>query len=708
MLASLGLLLIGSVVILKRPRLPAARALFLFCHGALYCLVVSAVLAADWVALEPTVARWLYQINIVGMALVAISLVQLMSWFPEPPFGNRIDALLRHGIVVVAAPLLLAELFDLVFQATFIAMYLSMGVTLVLLIRGFLRSKGPVQRLQTRWMMWGFAVPALTLFITSAPALFFPSSGQDHSETIFIVSCIAGPVAIAVAVLKHRLMDIDVVIRRTLVGAVVVSAFLFAFHLAVAVFAGGVASPTVAGGSSFMPVFVTAVIFTFVLAPVQQLLFDNLDRLFFRNRHHHHQALAELVRKLARIQVGDQAAQTVIETVTRAMDTRCVVIAMDPDQGAGSIWSNHPVEVPRDAQFWSAIRSVQEPRLRETGQRDTTHLDAWMATVGLDVVVAMRVQERFMGFLACSGPRDGKLLEIGDIRALHNLAASVALALSHARAFEALRLLNQQLEVRVEERTSELERTRIQLYQSEKMASVGLLAAGVAHELNTPLGAVLSSSQRLGEVLGQAEPEALPPQVGRLAALCAKAARRAADIVQNLRDFSRPSQKDPEIADLGASVTSTMLIMETTLRHAGITLELDLEDDLRLLCYPALVNQVIANLALNAVQAMEPGGTLRVSSARSDEGGALLTFQDTGPGIPAQVQNRIFEPFFTTKGAAGGTGLGLALTFNIVVEHGGTIQLDPSYTDGARFVVELPRRGRMVAPSPPGVPDTDA
>ena len=688
LLVSLGLLGIGSLVMLRRPELPAARALFLFCHGAFYCLVISSVLAGSWVALNPAAARALYQVNLVGYALVGISLVQLMSWFPAAPFGNRLDAILRIGIAAIALPLLGLELAGHAFRASIQTMYAALGLTLVLMVRGLLRTKEPVQRLQMLWMLWGFSVPVLTLSCTSAPSLLFPGPADDTTETIFILSCIAGPIGIAVAIFKYRLLDIGLVIRRTLVGAVVVMAFLFIFNLGIAFFAGGLSPSTASTQSHLAPVLFTAVVFTFLLAPVQQVLLDNIDRFFFRNRFNNAQALSHLSSKLAEAHELENAARTALDDVSRAMEIERVVIALDPEIGSFPAWSRGGTRAPPDAHFWAGLRLAQGPVLRDAGVDSA--LSAWMAAERMDLLLPLRLRERPLGFMACSAP-SGAALSVVDTTALANVAASLALAFGHALSFEALRVLNQQLEQRVQERTAELERARLQLYQAEKMSSVGLLAAGVAHELNTPLGAVVSSAEQLEQAIRPGESESIE-QIARLSALCARAARRAADIVQNLRDFSRPSQKDPEIADLRDNIRSTMQILGPTLRRAKVELTLDLGEIPRIICFPALVNQVIANLALNAIQAMHSGGRLRIETTPGSGGGVSIAVEDDGPGIPAELRTRIFEPFFTTKGAAGGTGLGLALSFNIVKAHGGRIRVDERHAPGARFLVDLPPR----------------
>jgi signal transduction histidine kinase len=256
--------------------------------------------------------------------------------------------------------------------------------------------------------------------------------------------------------------------------------------------------------------------------------------------------------------------------------------------------------------------------------------------------------------------------------------------------------MNVELEHKVEQRSAELERARLQLYQWEKMASIGVLAAGVAHELNTPLGVVLSTADQLAARLGSGtatDPEAL--REIRLSKLCLEGAQRAARIVNDLRTYSRPETEGFGVVDLEQVVESTLRLLAASLRSRNITVEVTPakgEGGTTIEGYPSLINQTLTNLVLNAAQAIGQDGTIRVAiESRGDEGVALVV-EDSGPGVPAEVKERMFEPFFTTKAPGEGTGLGLALCYTFVDQHGGRIREEGEPGTGARFVVELPLR----------------
>jgi signal transduction histidine kinase len=227
-----------------------------------------------------------------------------------------------------------------------------------------------------------------------------------------------------------------------------------------------------------------------------------------------------------------------------------------------------------------------------------------------------------------------------------------------------------------------------QLQISEKMASIGLLAAGVAHEVNTPLTGISSFTQML---LQQAEPE--DPRTKVLEKI-ERQTFRAAKIVNGLLNLARPAQVDSGPIDLHAVVSDVLSLLEHQLRTSSIQVRKEL------LPTGAIVQgteyklqQVFLNLFLNARDAMPRGGWLTIATSVRDNaapGMAVIEVSDTGSGIPADHLSRIYDPFFTTKEIGKGTGLGLSITYGIVQEHGGTITCDSVVGKGTRFVLSLP------------------
>ena len=237
---------------------------------------------------------------------------------------------------------------------------------------------------------------------------------------------------------------------------------------------------------------------------------------------------------------------------------------------------------------------------------------------------------------------------------------------------------------------AELRRNEAKLAQSEKLSLVGQLAAGIAHEINNPLGTILGFSQAAALRLKGSDPLAEP-------LVCIEEeARRCRKLVQDLLAFSRQEQSRLEDIDLNEVVGSVlgMVTAQARLNSVAVSSELGLCDWVH--ADRSQVQQIVVNLCGNALDAMPRGGrlTVRTRLGRSAERSqAVIEVEDTGPGIPPELQRRIFEPFFTTKERGRGTGLGLALAHQFVRRHDGEISVSSEPGRGAVFTVSLPLAG---------------
>jgi two-component system, NtrC family, sensor kinase len=242
-----------------------------------------------------------------------------------------------------------------------------------------------------------------------------------------------------------------------------------------------------------------------------------------------------------------------------------------------------------------------------------------------------------------------------------------------------------ELEARVEARTRELKEAQAQLVQAQKLAALGQLGAGVAHEINNPLGGVIGHVQLLLADRDQADRD-------YEALTCIEtAARQASQVVQNLLRFS-VQHKDPvrTAVDVNRLVRDTLTLTGTLLAEQKIALELALDQETpRLRADAGQVGQVLLNLVSNARTAMPAGGRLRVATHKKD-GQVAFSVEDSGKGIAPEIRERIFEPFFTTKDEWSNVGLGLSVSYRIVSEHGGRIDVESQVGRGSTFTVWLP------------------
>jgi PAS domain S-box-containing protein len=268
---------------------------------------------------------------------------------------------------------------------------------------------------------------------------------------------------------------------------------------------------------------------------------------------------------------------------------------------------------------------------------------------------------------------------------------------------------------------TELKSAQTQLVQAEKLAGLGQMVAGVAHEINNPLSFVANNVavlqrdlaplrelidmyRRSDPILAQHSPEAhktirelieridLNYTLNNLNDLMQRSReglRRIQQIVKDLRDFARLDEGDLHDADINAGIQSTANIILGRAKKKQVTIDLRLGPLPVVSCYPAKINQVVMNLLSNAIDASKPGEKVTIATRASD-GEVQIEVIDTGCGIPAHARERIFDPFFTTKPQGEGTGLGLSISYGIVKDHGGKIEVDSTEGAGTRFKVRLP------------------
>jgi two-component system NtrC family sensor kinase len=352
--------------------------------------------------------------------------------------------------------------------------------------------------------------------------------------------------------------------------------------------------------------------------------------------------------------------------------------------------------VPGDAGWGVFIRLPAEEAFADVRRLRRTVLGASVATLAAFLLLAwvfvrgvtrglaridLAAREMGRGNLAVRVPVRGRD-EVAQVSATLN---QVGAELEAARG--KLQRWNEELKAEVEARTRELKEAQAQLLEAQKLAAIGQLGAGVAHEINNPLSGVLGHAQLL---LGSKRPEDPDyPILERVEQL----AKRCRDITQNLLRFSQQrAAPDFQSIDLNQVVRDTLSLLEGQVRESGIELRVTLAEPLPAVKGdPGHLGQVLLNLVINARTACSGRPSPMISIAtRVEEGHVSLEVKDTGKGIAAEVLPRIFEPFFTTKDVWSNVGLGLSVSYRIVSEHGGRIRVDSRLGEGSSFAVVLP------------------
>lgn len=242
------------------------------------------------------------------------------------------------------------------------------------------------------------------------------------------------------------------------------------------------------------------------------------------------------------------------------------------------------------------------------------------------------------------------------------------------------------LEKKVEERTKELTEMQAHLIQSEKLASLGKLAAGVAHEINNPLGGILIYSHLMLE-----DTDKNSPRYENLKKIV-KETSRCKNIVKGLLEFARPKEPEMSLISINDIAEKSLSIIERQALFQNIKIKKTYTSNLpKIVADSAQLQQVFMNVIINAAEAMEGNGILALSTSLSRDGTCIeVEFSDTGHGIMEEDKKRLFEPFFTTKEVGKGTGLGLAISYSIIQKHHGTIEVKSELGKGSTFTVKLP------------------
>jgi len=327
--------------------------------------------------------------------------------------------------------------------------------------------------------------------------------------------------------------------------------------------------------------------------------------------------------------------------------------------------------------------------------------------------VPIRSRGTVIGVIQALNRQGGPFGE-SDRQLLEALAGMGAVAIENARLYG-------HLEEKVQERTAaltqaltELRQAQAQLVQSEKMAALGGLVAGVAHEINTPLGAVSSNTDLLSRALAKvragladptqsAEVQRYVDRASQMITVSLDACRHIAGIVRSLRNFSRLDEAERKPADVHEGLESTLTLVAHVLRNR-ITVRRDYGELPQIDCYANQLNQVFLNVLVNGAHAIADTGEITIRTrfvppgapgsekVRGTGGAVVVEISDTGCGIPSENLTRVFDPGFTTKGVGVGTGLGLAISYRIIDNHQGRIEAESEVGTGTTFRITLPVR----------------
>ena len=794
-------LFIGLFIFARRWNAPRAV------HFYVFCLVSFVLYSFQYSGKLDTFDLEVYWASVAARLLAPALLLHFALVFPERPETSP-KSLLKFA-AVYAAPLvllivhILAAINALGFVPTtrsrveldqlelgFLGFYfLAAGLIFNLSYR---RSRSGVLRQQLKWLTGGTLAGSLPFTVLYILPYIFDAGVQSWMQ-FSALSLVLIPLCFGYAVIRYRLMDVDIIFKRglayTAATAAVAAVYFGLVALIAEIFHAQTSGPV--GG------MIAIVVAAFLFQPFREGIQARLDRFFYRDRLDYRRTLIEFGRTLTNEVRLEPMLGSVMDRVSQTLLVDRLAIFVEDSQNPGdlrlarsmgvrlserldlSFLKSATPELANNTIFFESSRSV--PDVADSVRRTIEQLD-------LNYFIPCRIRERTVAFLGLGKTVDGDFLSSDDVELVQTIAGYLAIALDNSqlytsleqKAFEVARLkdfseniveslnvgvlavdlygtveawnsrmeqlfqvsrndavgqplagllpveLVQEISSRGDaeqvtgiykqrlqhqghsmvvnvsitplvsksgERIGRLllfddvtqrERMEEQMSQTEKLTSLGLLAAGVAHEVNTPLAVISNYIQMLAKQM----PEGDPRQ--SIIEKIVKQTFRASEIVNNLLNFSRTGPSALADVDVNRVVEETLSLVAHPLKTSQIQVVKHLTNGL-----PAVrgsankLQQVFLNLFLNARDAMPTGGILEVRTG-AHNGSVEIEVADTGNGIPRDHIHKIFDPFFTTKPGGRGTGLGLSVSYGIIKEHAGKIDVRSAPGRGTSFHVEFP------------------
>ena len=816
LLASVGIftLLVGAAVRARRPDDQATL------HFFWLCVAFFGVLAFSFSGRLDRVDWAFYWSDVVALLLLPPLFLHFALVFPERPHHEGYAVHLSRWLPAVYLPaavlgctrvlaliraaidpdyfVRLVGLLDRL-EMLYLAVFLTAG--LVVLLRALTRSHSVTCKRQLRWIVWGTALGAMPFALGYAVPF---ALGVDPSLPMELSAVPLGfiPVAFASAIVRYRLMDVEIILKRLLVYTSAVAASI-AIFVAILRTSGGsfIQSET---DQRWVIAFLATIVVILLAKPVKDGLQRGIDRAFYRDRYDYRRALVGFARDLNADIVLDRLAERLVTRVgeTIEIDTMAFMLASEVGDFEALHVAGMESGVPRlslNTGIGGRVASGQTVRLDDplASTRFTAEEVEFWRDLGIYYFVPCVSKGSAVAALLLGRRESGEPLTTEDLNLVTAVAGQAAVAIENGRLYRQLHLKaseldrlrsfnenileslddglmvlglddriirwNQALEqlygpTRAEAMGQSLdrlfdsavvnvlrtqrrdhphgasafrvpltarhrtgnpdrlvnittvplqaisagaaaagtivifeditERTQLeeQLRISEKMASLGILAAGVAHEVNTPLTGISSYTQML---LEGSDPE--DPRTAVLEKI-EKQTFRAARIVNGLLHLSRSNAADASertVVDLNAVVGDVLALLEHQFEKGSVKIRRELaEGVVPVVGFEFKLQQVFLNLFLNARDAMPSGGWLTIAT-RVDGSEVVAEVSDTGTGIPSEHLDRIYDPFFTTKPIGQGTGLGLSITYGIVREHDASIQCQSAPGQGTRFTLRF-------------------
>ncbi|NIP30733.1 MAG: GAF domain-containing protein [Candidatus Dadabacteria bacterium] len=501
------------------------------------------------------------------------------------------------------------------------------------------------------------------------------------------------PVSVAYSILKHKLFDIDVIIRKALVyglltGALgsIIAILIISFNLILAKH-GGWRNP------AFF--IILSAFLAVALSPLQNKIQAIIDLIFFRKKFDYRKTVEDISIAMTSILNPEDIYEKIVETIENTIFAKNIILFFyDESQGVyrpyldsegidrdNYILQEQSVLIKELKEYKSEI-FLEDVYLADKHQVNREELKMIFNKFNSSLIMPMFVKEKLIGLISLGEKKSELTYTSEDLELLRILANQSAIAIENALAFR----LVEDYAKKLEDANIELRETQAQLIQSEKMSAIGQLATGIAHEIRNPLNIIEGARYYLSNLLSNSEKS---ESVSEYLSYIKQEVERTNKLISNLLKFSKSDAPRFELVDINSTLDNTLALLKKQLSDGSVRDIKNFDENLpSILGDPNQLWQVFVNIIMNAVQAMPEGGVLTIKTYSENENTICVSFKDTGIGMDEEVQKKIFDPFFTKKES--GTGLGLAISYSIIESHNGIIKVESEQGVGTDFQIVLP------------------
>ncbi len=624
----------------------------------------------------------------------------LMCVTPTPYY---IESMQKHYFGYFAKGGIFYPFFGL--AALFVTLYV-----LVLLLNAIRKETNSSHKNRLKYLFAGFGFMGLMNGLNVFPVYGYSVYPPGNLSFVPLI-------IFAVGLFKHDLLDMGILIKKSLVYSLL-TAFLTCLYALIIIMANKVIKNFNFSDSIYFPICFFLLI-AFVFGPLKSKIQVFIDGIFYKGKYDYQKTIKRVSQLIVSVLDYEEIGKLLMDTVVDTMKVRhCALFLRDT---SGSSFINLSIRgeqtdrersilMNKDTCVIKFMKNHRQPVMiknlkQKISSPEIKDVLKDMDGLGAEIVLPMIFEENLNGFIVLGEKLSGDLFTREDMDLLETLAGQSSLAVENARSYKLLNDLNENLEKKVEERTTDLkyalsekERTQEMLIRSESLAAIGQLVAGVAHELNNPLTTVTSLVQATIEDIDQWDKQQpFDPELIDDLKFADKELGRAKSIVASLLGLSRQTQTYSEAVSINSVVKDALRIMHNQYKHHGLEIVENYDRDLPdIQGNFANLGQVALNIIQNAIQSVVHNkGVIYLDTwFDSDKSQVVFSCKDTGPGIPESIRKDIFKPFFTTKEVGRGTGLGLYICHEIVRKHGGTLKLRDSDGPGAVFEVKLPIDGK--------------